>query len=150
MEEAVARLGVPYRNNYPGFLYGVRSFPDFLLPTLGLVIEVDDPSHSRAEKVEADAERTELLAAAWGVRVVRCTNDEALADADGALRGMLRSIGLWPLPSYRPALRDALPQTKKCPQKTKREAKSAARQARRQGSPGRRRRVDPPELLDLQ
>lgn len=149
MEDAIAELGVPYRNNFPGFLYGVRSFPDFYLPTLQLVIEVDDPSHNKAEKVVADRERTESLTAAWGVRVVRCTNKEALEDARGALRGMLGSVGMWPLPNRRPALRASLPEAKKAPQKVKRAAKSAALQAKRRGSSQRPPPADPTEPLLL-
>lgn len=88
MEEAVAKLGVPYRIQFPYYLWGVRFFPDFLLPTLKLIIEVDDESHNERKKKEADAQRTqELNALGW--TVVRCTNQEALDDADNILKGML-------------------------------------------------------------
>ena len=53
LEDAVAALGVPYRTQFPCFLYGLRYFLDFYLPTLGVVIEVDDPSHNRLDKSEA-------------------------------------------------------------------------------------------------
>lgn len=138
MEDAVAALGVPYRNNFPGFMYGTRSFPDLYLPTLALVIEVDDPSHNKADKIIADAERTEALELAWGVRVVRCTNDEALEDARGTLKRLLSSVGLWPLPSRLPSLRQSLPQSRKAPQAVRRASRSAATKARRRGSSVRR------------
>lgn len=131
LEDAVAELGVPYRTQFPGYLYGFRFFPDFFLPTLGLVIEVDDASHERAEKILADADRTEYLESR-GWRVVRCTNDEALEDPRGAVQGCLRRAGLWPLPPNRPKLASCLPVPQKCPPKTRRQAKSDARQAKRQ------------------
>lgn len=107
LEDAVAALGVPYRNQYPGFLYGLPYFPDFFLPTLGLVIEVDDKSHNEVDKRAADAERTEVLAAR-GWRVVRCTNREALEDPKGTVKRMLLSEGLWPVPRT-PKLSECLP-----------------------------------------
>lgn len=90
IEPAVARLGVPYRTQFPCFLFpgGLRYFPDFVLPTIGLVIEVDDDSH--AGKTQEDAERSAALARVYGWRVVRCTNAEALADPDAAVSRMLR------------------------------------------------------------
>jgi len=92
MEEAVAKLGVPYRIQFPYYLWGVRFFPDFLLPTLKLIIEVDDKSHNEKAKKEADEQRTqELNTLGW--TVVRCTNDEALADATGVLRNLLIQAG---------------------------------------------------------
>jgi len=129
LEDAVAALGVPYRNNFPGFLYGVRYFADFYLPTLRLVIEVDDPSHDKLEKMESDAQRTADLAAAWGVRVVRCKNEEAINDPKGTVERLMREAGC----SFErlPKMSEALPTPKKAPQKIKREAKSAALRAQR-------------------
>ena len=131
IEEAVAALGVPYRTQFPGYLFGCRFFPDLVLPTLGLVIEVDDPSHEELEKMEADAERTAEIGRLFGWKVVRCTNEEALEDPHGAVRRMLKSASLWPLPSRLPSLAAALPEKKKCPQKIKREAKAGARRRQR-------------------
>lgn len=142
LEDAIAELGVVYRPQFPGFLYGVRSFPDFYLPTLKLVIEVDDPSHNRAEKKIEDEERTRVLHREWGVRVVRCTNRNALEDPRGVLRAMLSSVGLWPLPSRRPPVAGALPFPKKAPKKGRREAVASATRARRRRSPERPRRAD--------
>ncbi len=133
LEDAVAALGVPYRTQFPGFKYGFRFFPDFFLPTLKLVIEVDDPSHDRDDKAAADAERTATLES-FGWTVVRCTNENALNDPHGTVRALLKGAGLWPLPNRLPLLRDSLPVPKKAPQKNRRAAKSAARRARRRGS----------------
>ena len=139
LEDAVAELGVPYRPQFPGFLYGVRAFPDFFLPTLGLVLEVDDPSHNREEKRQEDAERTRELHAAWGVRVVRTTNEKALNDPRGAVRVMLAEAGMWPIPASirRRRVAECLPRTKSAPQKARRQAKSVALRAARKASGGR-------------
>ena len=139
LEDAVAALGVPYRTQLPGFLFGLRYFPDFVLPTLGLVIEVDDASHSKGTKPEEDAERTATIMREWGYRVVRCTNEEALEDPHGVIRRLLGEAGLWPVPSRLPLCRVALPAQKKAPQKGRREAKAevvaAQRKARRDKPP---------------
>lgn len=132
IEDAIAALGVPYRSQFPGFLYGFRYFCDFLLPTLKLVIEVDDPSHNRADKILSDEDRTTYLETQQGWTVVRCTNEEALSDPHGAVRRMLTSAGLWPLPTQLPKLAASLPTPKKCPKKIKRDAKMAARITKRQ------------------
>lgn len=131
LEDAIAQLGVPYRNQFPGFLYGVRYFVDFYLPTLGLVIEVDDPSHDRSDKQIADIERTADLEDAWGVTVVRCTNADAIDNPHGTLRRLLTEAHLWPLPQRTPRLASALPEQKKAPQKARREAKSVETRRKR-------------------
>lgn len=130
LEDAIAAVGVPYRTQFPGFLYGFRFFPDFFLPTLQLVIEVDDSSHGRAAKMIADAERTEALESK-GWKVVRCSNREALDDPHGAVRRMLASVGMWPLPESRPLVADCLPKPGKTPRKEQRAARSLVRQRRR-------------------
>jgi very-short-patch-repair endonuclease len=144
LEDAVAALGIPYRVQFPGYLYGLRFFPDVFLPTLRLVIEVDDPSHNRAEKIEKDAERTATLQREWGVRVVRCTNENARNDPSGTVRAMLKSVGLWPITDAvrTRRLADYMPKTKKAPQKERRAAKSAALQKRR-GQPAPPQRGNP-------
>lgn len=136
LEDAVAALGVPYRTQFPGWKYGCRFYPDFVLPTLKLVIEVDDDSHD--DKIEADEERSRTIYATWGWRVVRCTNEDALRDPTGTVRALLKSAGLWPLPKSLPRLKDALPPLRKAPQKLKRQAKSAARRAMRRSSKPRK------------
>ena len=122
LEDAVAAIGVPYRGQFPGFLYGLRYFVDFLLPTLRLVIEVDDPSHNTAEKQITDAERTAALERVWGVRVVRCTNEEAIADPHGTVRRLLSEAGVWPLPARvrLQRLADNMPRAAKCPPRLRR------------------------------
>lgn len=131
LEDAVASLGVPYRTQFPCFLYGLRYFLDFYLPTLGVVIEVDDPSHDRLEKVEADAERTAALEKEWGVRVLRCTNDEALNDPHGTVKGLMKRAGIDPSQFRANRLAEHLPQPKRAPQKARRESVSAARRSQR-------------------
>lgn len=131
LEDAVAKIGVPYRTQFPGFLYGTRYFCDFYLPTLKLVIEVDDPSHLKHDKMLADAERTSDLEAKYGVQVVRCTNDEALQDPHGTVRRLMRQAGFdRELPST-PRLASSLPEVRKAPQKARREAVHEQRERKR-------------------
>lgn len=94
LEPAVAALGVPYRVQFDMWQYagGLRYFPDFVLPTLSLVIEVDDRSHRH--KVEEDAERTEEIAEVHGWRVLRCTNEEAIHDPIGTVNRLMETAGL--------------------------------------------------------
>lgn len=129
LEPEVAALGVPYRTQFPGWKYGLRYFPDFILPTLRLVIEVDDDSHNR--KATEDLQRTAEIYRVWGYKVVRCTNEEALSTPRSAVRRMLSEVGMWPIPDKRPALDDALPKLRKASQKQKREARSKTRQRAR-------------------
>jgi len=141
LEEAVAELGVPYRTQFPGYLFGFRFFPDFLLPTLGVVLEVDDPSHNRAAKVIADEERTQTLAKR-GFKVARCTNEEALEDPRGAVRTMLASMGCWPLPTSRRGLAGSLPRPQNATQKARRAAKASATRARRAKSVNKKKKLN--------
>jgi very-short-patch-repair endonuclease len=129
LEDAVAAIGVPYRTQFPGFLYGSRYFCDFYLPTLKLVIEVDDPSHKKPDKMLADAERTLILESEWGVTVVRCTNEEALNDPYGTVKRLLKQARL-ELTST-PTLAASLPEPKKAPQKARRESIREQRQYKR-------------------
>lgn len=99
LEPAVAALGRPYRVQEPLYLglHGpaLRYFPDFLIPSLNLVVEVDDPSHK--EKATEDAVRTWWLWKVYGWRVVRVTNEEALTRPALALREALeRAAGQAP------------------------------------------------------
>lgn len=133
LEPAIAALGLAYRTQLPGFLYGFRFFPDVFIPQLDLIIEVDDDSHRGAEKMAADAERTEYLQSR-GWRVVRCTNDEATEDPHGTVRRLLNDAGITPLDienARRRPLAECMPQPGKCPAPVRRAAKSAARQRRR-------------------
>ncbi len=133
MEEAVATLGICYRTQFPCFLFGLRYFLDVYLPTIGVVIEVDDPSHFKGDKPEKDAERTETLEREWGVVVVRATNEEVLEDAHGTLRRLMAESGRWPANRSR-SLQASLPNRKRAPQAQKREAKSESLQRRRSKS----------------
>jgi very-short-patch-repair endonuclease len=146
LEDAVAALGVPYRFQFPGYLYGLRYFPDFYLPTLDLILEVDDPSHFRGDKPEKDDERTADLSETWGCTVVRCTNEEALSDPHGAVQRMIAASGKWP-PSPSRRLAASLPVPKKAPQRERRAAKSAAlRRARSARNAESTRRPGRPRL----
>jgi hypothetical protein len=133
IEPAIAALGIAYRTQFPGFLFGFRFFPDFFLPQLGVVIEVDDSSHNRADKILADAERTEYLEAR-GWRVLRCKNKEATDDPTGTIRRLMLSAGITDeviARARRKPLAGCLPVPSKCPPAERRAAKSAARQRRR-------------------
>lgn len=91
IEPAIASIGVRYRFQHP--LFGLRLFPDFILPDYRVVIEVDDRSHYTKKKREADAERTERLKYGnW--TVVRCSNEEAEDDPYGAVDRMMTEAGL--------------------------------------------------------
>jgi very-short-patch-repair endonuclease len=129
IEDEIAALGVPYRFQFPGYKYGCRFFPDYYLPTLKLVIEIDDKSHDK--KTEADQDRSNIIFQTWGAQVVRCTNEEALNDPHGAVVRMLSSVGLWPLPAKLPRLKTALPPLRKAEKKVKREMNAAAMKAKR-------------------
>lgn len=91
LEPAVASLGVRYRTQHP--MWSLRVFPDFFLPDFKLVIEVDDPGHKRKAQKEKDADRSFKLVKA-GYRVVRCTNDEAIADPFGTVDRLMADAGL--------------------------------------------------------
>ena len=151
LEPAVAALGIAYRTQLPGFLYGFRAFPDFFIPQLKLVIEVDDKSHRRADKIIADQERTEVLES-FGWRVVRCTNEEATNDPSGTVDRLLSDAGISRQDierARRIPFAGCLPQPRKAPQKVRREAISQERRRRRAGgqsahaAPPRRPTPDP-------
>ncbi len=129
LEDALAAVGVPYRNQFPCYLYGLRYFLDFALPTLQLVIEVDDPSHESEEKQLDDAERTAAIEAKYGWTVIRCTNEEALSDPYGTIERLLLDQGYWPVPTGIRGLKiaDFLPVVEKCPPKGKKPDKTKTR-----------------------
>jgi len=131
LEPAVAALGLCYRTQLPGFQYGFRYFPDFYLPQLGVIIEVDDPSHDKPEKRLADAERTEYFEGR-GWRVLRCKNEEALNDPHGTVQSLLTEAGITPR-EIEAAKRKPLemPKPARAPQKARRDAKLADQRAKR-------------------
>jgi very-short-patch-repair endonuclease len=102
IEPAIASLGVRYRFQHP--LFGLRLFPDFILPDYRLVIEVDDRSHYTKKKREADAERTERLNHG-GWTVVRCSNEDAEDDPYGTVDRLMEEAGL-PLRTRREPLQE--------------------------------------------
>lgn len=132
LEDAVAKLGVPYRTQFPGWKYGCRFFPDFVLPTLGIVIEVDDASHDRTDKKLKDADRSDTIADVWGWRVLRCSNNDALFRPHETVKRLLSEAGLYPIPETLPKMRDALPSLKRAPRAERRKAKSLNRRKARQ------------------
>jgi very-short-patch-repair endonuclease len=139
LEDAVAALGVPYRTQFPGYMFGLRFFPDFYLPTLQLVIEVDDPSHDKPDKIAADRERTAALEA-MGWRVVRCRNEEALNDPRGTVQRLLGEAGITRQvleETKRKRVADCLPKPRSAPAKARRDSQQAALKAQR----ARRRKV---------
>lgn len=126
VEAAVASIGVPYRTQFPGYLYGLRFFPDFVFPTLGVVLEIDDPSHDRADKIAADIERTAEIKRAWGYDVVRITNKAAQTNPDEAVRTALASVGKYPVPQRLPSVESSLPKPRSAGQAQTRAAKAQA------------------------
>lgn len=124
IEPAVAALGVPYRTQFPCFLFGMgKFFPDFILPTIGVVLEVDDKSHNDPEKEKADALRTSALEK-FGYVVVRCTNEEAVNDPYGTVNRLIKQ------PSHLHRKGPGLPP---CQFKEKRKKKSNANYNRSRG-----------------
>lgn len=94
IEPAIAALGLTYRTQFPCWLYCLgKSFPDFLLPTIGVILEVDDDSHDEDEKKAADAIRTAAFEK-LGYVVVRCTNEDALFDPRGTVQRLIVDAGL--------------------------------------------------------
>lgn len=94
IEPAIAALSIPYRTQFPMWLFGMgKFFPDVLLPTIGVVVEIDDDSHNEDEKKAADALRTAALEK-LGYVVVRISNEEALRDPVEAIQRLIVHRGL--------------------------------------------------------
>lgn len=62
---------------------------DFYCAALGLVIEIDGDSH--ATQGDYDAERTRILNA-YGLQVIRYTNDEVLSNPQGVYMHLIEQI----------------------------------------------------------
>ena len=62
---------------------------DFYCASLGLVIEIDGDSH--VDRLEYDAERTRILNA-YGLYVVRYTNQEVLSNPEGVYLHLIREL----------------------------------------------------------
>lgn len=73
---------------------------DFYCAELKLVIEVDGDSHTTADGIEYDAERTAFLEG-LGLRVIRFGNNEVMKNIEGVferLSGELRPPSIPPIP----------------------------------------------------
>ena len=64
------------------------SIADFFCPQKGLVVEVDGHTHG---DVASDAARDAALAA-WGLRTVRFTNTDVMANVEGVLERLLDEL----------------------------------------------------------
>ena len=80
-------LGVPFYRQQP---LG-NSSVDFYAPQAHLVLEVDGGQHFEPTQRAADAERTAMLSG-MGLRVLRFTNVEVLAQTDAVVEKICRVI----------------------------------------------------------
>ena len=90
LEKELCKLGVRYRTQHP-FL-AQKAFADFYLPDQKLVIEVDDPSHLKADKRKKDLQRTKRLEA-QGLTVIRFTNQQVLDNLEDVILEITQRIG---------------------------------------------------------
>ena len=67
-------------------------FVDFVCRDEKLVVEVDGATHSSADELRQDAQRTEFLLAR-GYRIVRVANDDVYRNLDGVMETILAAIG---------------------------------------------------------
>lgn len=91
LEPAIASMGLPYRCQHT--VWAISAFADFALPSLRVIIEVDDKSHNQLAKRKKDAERTAKLNR-LGWTVVRCTNEQALADPYETVNRLMSGLKL--------------------------------------------------------
>jgi very-short-patch-repair endonuclease len=79
--------GLRFRRQVPieGFIV------DFFCYAAQLAVEVDGPAHERSVASQRDAERQQFLVRR-GIRVLRFTNDEVLANVDGVARRIERVL----------------------------------------------------------
>ncbi|OZC02175.1 endonuclease domain-containing protein [Rubricoccus marinus] len=80
------QLGVRVLRQRPVGRYVV----DFLAPDVGLVVEVDGRSHDR--RMAHDAARERYLVG-QGLRVIRVTNDEVVAELDAVIERICSALG---------------------------------------------------------
>lgn len=88
-ETILCKFGVRYRCQH--IMLNINCFPDFFLPDYNLVIEIDDPSHLKPEKIKKDREHTKALSG-LGIKVIRFTNDEILNGSSVPIIKKLRSM----------------------------------------------------------
>ena len=79
--------GVKFRRQYSVDSYVV----DFYAPSLKLGIEIDGASHFTPEAIDYDANRTTYLEA-FGIKVVRFTNEDVFDNIDGLIQRLLQQI----------------------------------------------------------
>ena len=75
---------------------------DFFCPAKGLIIEIDGNTHDR----ERDAALDHQMAAQYGYRTIRVTNEDVLGNMDGVLQHIedvtCRTPDRWPHPNPSP------------------------------------------------
>lgn len=91
LEPAIAALGERYRHQYP--FWNLKYFADFALLDRKIIIEVDGDSHNTPRQKEKDLLH-ELAVLELGWRIVRVSNEAALANPSQALK-----VALVPPPS---------------------------------------------------
>ncbi len=89
LEMQIARLGYRYRTQHP-FL-AKKAFVDFYFPDQKLVVEVDDPSHEKADRKKKDLQRTKSLEAI-GLKVIRFTNEQISHDLSTVVSKISREL----------------------------------------------------------
>lgn len=86
LEPEIAAMGVRYRAQHP--FPGLKHVADFALLDSKLIIEVDGASHEKETQKAKDAAHT-LGLHLRGWRVLRCKNEEVVANPKGTLRRLL-------------------------------------------------------------
>jgi very-short-patch-repair endonuclease len=81
------RAGLPFRRQ-PSIL---NYIVDFYCAQLGLIIEIDGPSHTTAENIEYDRHRQERLEE-LGYDVIRFTNEEVINSPDEVMARIQRRM----------------------------------------------------------
>ncbi len=89
LQQAVIRAAVSFETQ-PQIL---KYFPDILLHQKPIIVEAYSWYHQTPACLRSDAERDSALTAA-GYTVVRFTNGEIEADADGCVRRLMDRFGL--------------------------------------------------------
>lgn len=84
LEPYIAEVGIPYRAQYPVW----RFILDFAWVGAKVAVEVDGASHRSPDGIAKDIKRTAWLQSK-GWTVVRCTNEEALADPEGTVQRLI-------------------------------------------------------------
>lgn len=96
MEAEVCKLGVRYRTQHP--FIGQRAFADFYFPDHNLIVEIDDPSHDKPDKIKKDLQRTKLLEAR-GLQIVRFKNHQVANSLPEVIKSIRTYLENRPSPS---------------------------------------------------